>query len=246
MDLLKDLSANASVKVKCFSYLFSCERMTSKWSISPKLAGICGILAPIVAFSCIGLAVLLSPWFSWTDNWLSDLGGFPGDQPIWAAHGISSILFNIGLVTAGVLGIFFALGIRNHDILKTSLGNVGTVFLFFTTIALIGIGVFPEPTGTPHGIFSMIFFIGIGVSLFFIGLALFKLNEKGLGWFVIILLVFGLASIPLFLTPQPLGSNAIAEIIPIVSVAAFSIVFGFNLFRRGSENKHYEARDYEE
>ncbi|UCG70055.1 MAG: DUF998 domain-containing protein [Thermoplasmata archaeon] len=220
--------------------------MTPKRAISPKVAGFCGVIAPIIAFSCIGLAVLLSPWFSWTENWLSDLGGSPGDRPVWAAHGISSMIFNFGLVVAGILGVFFTLGLRNSGILRNPSGNFGTFSLFITTMALIGIGVFPETTGSPHGVFSMVFFIGIGVSLLFLVVALFKSNEKKLGWLVFIFLVFGLTSIPLFVTPKPIGSNAIAEMIPIVSASAFSIVFGYNMFKRRYDNNHNEVRDHKE
>ncbi|MEE9152300.1 MAG: hypothetical protein V3U20_10790, partial [Thermoplasmata archaeon] len=77
--------------------------MTQKSFVSLRTAGICGILSPLIAFTCIGLAILYSPWFSWTDNWLSDLGGFPGERPVWSAHGLSSILFNTGLIIAGIL-----------------------------------------------------------------------------------------------------------------------------------------------
>ena len=94
------------------------------------MAGICGILAPIIAFGCIGIAILLSPWFSWTESWLSDLGGSPKDRPIWAAHGIASILFNSGLVIAGILGICFAIGMRKSGLLNTPLGSAGILILF--------------------------------------------------------------------------------------------------------------------
>jgi len=39
-----------------------------------KIAGMCGILGPIIAFGSIATSVLLHPWFSWADNALSDLG----------------------------------------------------------------------------------------------------------------------------------------------------------------------------
>lgn len=203
--------------------------MTSKSYIPLRLGGICGILAPIIALSCIGLAILYCPWFSWTENYLSDLGGSPGDRPIWSAHGIASILFNFGLVIAGILGICLAIGIRKSGILTTSLGKAGTMIFIFNAFALIGIGVFPETTGAPHTFFSVAFFLLVGLSLWFMGMGLLKSSEKNLGWFLLALLVFGLTSIPLFLTPRPWGSNAIAEMIPIVSIALFSIAFGIKL-----------------
>lgn len=217
--------------------------MNSKKFNLLKAAGICGILAPIIGLSCIGLAILYSPWFSWTDNWLSDLGGFPGDEPAWAAHGISSILFNAGLIVAGILGIFFALGLRKSGIFNTTLGNAGTISLLLDTCALIGVGIFPETTGAPHRFFSVVFFFLISLSLLFIGIALKMSSERTLGWLTLALFIFGLISIPLFLTPKPIGSNAIAEMIPIVSISVFSLVFGLKLLRQSFEKKEDEKRN---
>ena len=39
-----------------------------------KISGVCGTIAPIVAFTFILLAILNFPQFSWTENALSDLG----------------------------------------------------------------------------------------------------------------------------------------------------------------------------
>ncbi len=50
-----------SIKVKMQSNSFRLENMTSKSLISLRITGICGILAPIIGLTCIGLAVLLSP-----------------------------------------------------------------------------------------------------------------------------------------------------------------------------------------
>ncbi|MGZ4924377.1 MAG: hypothetical protein ACXV5H_10575 [Halobacteriota archaeon] len=75
-------------------------------------AGACGILAPIIALSCISLAILYSPGhFSITKNWLSDLGGMSYAQiPRPSVTSPATIvLFQSGLVLAGILGIIFSL-----------------------------------------------------------------------------------------------------------------------------------------
>lgn len=212
----------------------------SKDRIIIKVAGICGILAPIMAFTCIGVAILMSPWFSWTNNWLSDLGGRPGSDSLWATHGSASIVFNVGLMFTGVLGSIFAVGFRKSGMLKTSHGQAGTMLLFLVTGSLFGIGLFTESTGDLHVIFSVAFFVFAGLCVILIGMSLLKSSEKILGWITMVLLVFGLTSIPFFLIPKPIGGNAVAEMIPIISVAAFSIVFGFELIKRGSMSNGYE------
>jgi hypothetical membrane protein len=211
--------------------------MTSRGSSSLKIFGFCGIAAPIIGLACIGLAISYSPWFSWTENYLSDLGGSPGDRPIYAAHGIASILFNFGLMVAGILGCCLIIGIKKSRILDTPLGKLGTAFYLLDASALIGIGIFPESTGAPHTFFSMAFFVLVGFSLFFIGVAQLRSSEKTFGWFTMALFFFGLMAIPLFLAPKPLGSNAIAEMIPIISIALFSIVMGSKLVGLAFENE---------
>jgi hypothetical membrane protein len=197
---------------------------------SLKLTGICGILAPVIGLSCIGIAILLSPWFSWTDNYLSDLGGFPGDRPIWAANGLASIIFNSGLVMAGILGLVFAMGIKKNGIFNSFLGNIRSIFFLLCACALVGIGVFPETTGDPHIVFTIAFFILVEISLLLMGITQLRSEQKRMGCFTIVLFIFGLASIPLFMTPKPTGDNAVAEIIPIISISIFLMVLGFKIF----------------
>jgi hypothetical membrane protein len=107
----------------------------------------------------------------------------------------------------------------------------------------MGIGVFPETTGPPHTFFFFAFFILVGLALIFIGVALIKSSEKMLGWFTIALFIFGLISVPLFMTPQPVGSNAIAEMIPIISVSIFFMVFGYRLLFSGIKEENENEDD---
>ncbi|MEM2192366.1 MAG: DUF998 domain-containing protein [Candidatus Hadarchaeales archaeon] len=111
-----------------------------------RTAGICGIFAPIIAFCAITVAISISPWFSWEKNALSDLGASPG----------SSVVFNSGLAIAGMLATAFSaglfLGVNNR------VGKAAAVLLMIDSLALIGIGVFPETAGEIHLLFSVIFF----------------------------------------------------------------------------------------
>jgi hypothetical membrane protein len=202
-----------------------------------RLFGLCGILAPIVGLSSIFISISLLPWFSWTENYLSDIGGNPGSDCLWSTWGAPSVIFNFGLVTAGILGILFGFGFQKSGFVKGRLGNLGTAFLILDAAALVGIGLFTETTGAWHTFFSIAFFVLVGLALGSISLALLRSQERKLGWFSVGLLIFGLTAFPLFATPKPIGSNAIAEIIPIISVSIFCIVFGYimlNTKTRGS------------
>ena len=58
-----------------------------------KMAGFFGVVAPVLGFAMIFLAIRASPWFSWTANALSDLG----------VSGFGSVIFNSGLAMTGAL-----------------------------------------------------------------------------------------------------------------------------------------------
>lgn len=150
-------------------------------------------------------------------------------EPTYAARGLSSILFNIGLIIAGILGIMLGLGIKKLDYMDTLLGKGATLLFIIDAVFLLGIGLFPETTGEPHTFFSIAFFVTISICLLLMSIALFGTKQKALAWLTLVLLIFGLTSVPLFISPKPVGSNAVAEIIPIISVALFSMTFSFEL-----------------
>lgn len=216
------------VKKPICSYIF--DPMTSKNVDFTRLSGLFGMLAPLVALISIGLAILLSPWFSFTGNYLSDLGGRPDSDRLWDTHGNASIIFNFGLVIAGIFGICFGIGIKKSGMFKSRIGDLGMAFLLLAACMLVGIGLFSETTGVIHTIFSYAFFILAGFAALFLGIDHLKSSERTLGWFIMGLFIFGLISVPLFIAPKPVGSNAIAELIPIISISLFSLVFGYKLF----------------
>ena len=209
--------------------------MSSKQPIMLRIAGFCGVLAPIVAFTCIVLAIYYSPWFTWTGNWLSDLGGMAGEEPIWAARGTASVIFNVGLIVTGIMGVVFANAVKNTHMLNTPLGRIGALFLILDMFALCAIGLFPETTGFLHGLVSLAFFFLVVLSLLSIGTVFRKSSEKTLGWFVTLLGVISFCSFLFLFIPQPWGGNAVVEMFPIVSISVFAIVFGIKLLNGGFE-----------
>jgi hypothetical membrane protein len=88
-----------------------------------KLGGICGIIAPLIALACIGISAGLTTWFSWTDNYLSELAG-PANS-----RNIAFTIFNIGLIIAGLLGMFFGWALWESRMLRKNLGKLAVVLL---------------------------------------------------------------------------------------------------------------------
>ena len=197
-----------------------------------RIAGICGILAPIVAFSCIGISIYYSPWFTWTGSYLSDLAGYEGDRPIWTANGNISIIYNSGLIIAGILGIVVVLGLIRNGILKKGLGRIASVLLILDMIALSLVGILPEPIGAPHVVVSAIFFFLAPISLMVGGAHVVKTGSRRLGWATIAVGVAPLCSLPLLYAPQPIGSNALIEMFPSTAIAIFGVVYGSLLLIR--------------
>jgi len=219
-------------------------KISSKGLIPMRVAGLCGVMTPIIIFTCIGLAISYSPWFTWTGSFLSDLAGMVGDRPIWSARGIASVLFNVGVIISGFMGCIFAIAVRRIRMLNTRLGRFGTRFLLLDMAALCAVGIFPETTGYPHTVVSLAFFFLIPVALIPIGTVMRKTSEKTgwpektAGWFITILGLIALFS-SLLLVPLPpswsWGGNAIVEMIPSVLISVLATVFGIIFLISGFE-----------
>jgi len=120
-----------------------------------KIAGLCGVLVPIVVFVCIGLSMTQAPWFKWTHNALSDLG----------IKSNAAAFFNIGMMLGGILTFVFSLGL-----IRILSNKIGAYILSLSALGLIGIGLFPETIFTLHFISSATFFVLLALSLLLIGL----------------------------------------------------------------------------
>ncbi|MBC7219400.1 MAG: DUF998 domain-containing protein, partial [Hadesarchaea archaeon] len=143
-----------------------------------RLAGICGIAAPIVALLFIFTAIALSPWFSWTANALSDLG-----------VGEAALIFNSGLVLGGVLATVFAATILTTY--QDRVRRAGALVFLLGTISLIGIGIFSEAAGRIHFYFSVAFFVLVPISFWIMGAGIFRSGSKGWGTLTVVLGVVG-------------------------------------------------------
>ena len=113
-----------------------------------RLAGACGILTPVVAFSAIAISIASSPWFDWGENALSDLG---------ASGSAVAPVFNLGLISAGLLAMVFAYGLSRY--LEDKHGRAGAYMVLASSISLVLIGVFPEDVEPIHFLVSAAFFV---------------------------------------------------------------------------------------
>jgi hypothetical membrane protein len=109
--------------------------------------GIVGSLLPLVF---IAVAIMLSPWFSWQNNALSDLG-----------HAVKSNvapIFNFGLFFSGFLMIIYTIkALKNY-------AKYTSYFLLFAFLAFQLVAIFDEVYGFLHFVVSISFFLLLGLS----------------------------------------------------------------------------------
>lgn len=197
---------------------------------------ICGILSAIAFFACILLSYYFSSWFnwSWTENYISNFGGLSSDEkPIWAARGLSSIIFNAGIAFSGLLGIIFLFTVRKKtDIFNTRSGNIGITLGSLNMLALSGIGVFPITLFEMHAFCSRAFFMSIPVVLIFITFYTRNIFEKKWWWMMNILSITSVCSIGMFMFTPHLTAQfgkAVAEVIISCPIFIFFIALSIKL-----------------
>jgi hypothetical membrane protein len=188
-----------------------------------RAAGLSGIMAAIISLSSILIAIGMSPWFTWTGSWLSDLGRTT--QP-------SATVFNNGLILGGMLGVLFSIGMRRAGIFRGEESEMGLATLFLATLFLAFVGLFPVDAGAIHTTASLLFFVFTIVSLILLGNVLRKTLDKRYGQLVLCLGMISAASFPFFFVDRPWGTNAVVEMVSSLSITVFVLVTGAMLLKK--------------
>lgn len=224
---------------------------------APKATAFHGIIGPLFAFMCVIIAILVSPWFTWTGNALSDLG-HPSRS--------SSIYFNIGLIVGGVITALFVIGLGlavgfglNSDkktssesgkgtVIHARLGlkpekNIGvflaTLLLFVGSIALACIGLFPESMPPWHFIFSVTMFASIALSLLTFGVSyVLKSQTRKLGAISFLFGILSTSTWVVYWVVYPWSGVAVPEALSAVTVYVWVLIMCFALISgKGTKSK---------
>ncbi len=177
-------------------------------------------MGPTVMIILILLAILTSPWFSWEENALSDLGV---DDSI-------ATLFNSSLIVGGLLLVVFAVGLQKILMIRRR-GHAGTFILVLASLDLCAIGVFPETTGMIHYYVSVALFTLLPLSFILMGSAIIQRpSQRNLGLFTVFA---GVVAGGVWIVPWG-GGLAIPETFAALPILGWSIVLGIRLFKKGA------------
>jgi hypothetical membrane protein len=136
-----------------------------------------GIAAVAFVSAMIGTAVVLSPWFSWYGNDLSDLGKTSNQLNV--ASGVAWI-FDGGLIIGGVLTTLFCVFLAKESGFSWKY-LIWSVPLALSAIDLSLIGIFNASFGIIHLIVSELFFFLTAFTLFLYAYVSFPMGTPKTG-----------------------------------------------------------------
>ena len=183
------------------------------------IAGVCGITSQFAGVIVILVTVSSSPWFSWTENYISVLG----------VEGSATMLFNSGLILIGVLSLVFAVGLGTSLLSGGLLGQSGMVSLVLGSSAIAAMGIFPRTTGLPHDLASLAFFVFVALALLLIGVMAITTSQMLWGG---LSLTAGVVIIALQSVPWPGNGGAISQLLSFLPWSLWTIFVGIRLVMR--------------
>ncbi|MBN1358919.1 DUF998 domain-containing protein [Candidatus Bathyarchaeota archaeon] len=186
-----------------------------------------GIVAPAVAFTCILTAIASYPEFSWTNNALSDLG---------IISGITGPVFNFGLYCSGLFVLkFAAFGLFKY--FRSWVGKIGALSFAATSLALMGIGFFPENVVPYHYLFSVAFFVLLPISLFIITAAFAFKRQTKMALFTLLTAIAAATPWILQFTIHYVSGVAIPEFASALAGSAWTIMLGYKMLKTPPQPK---------
>jgi len=109
-----------------------------------RIAGVCGVLSAIFLLIWLPEMITYAPGFSYTQNWISDLGGM-GSSTIArpdVTTPLTELLLTVMLAIVGMLNTVLAIGLLHNA--STTLYRYAAISLLVASLSTILMGVFPE------------------------------------------------------------------------------------------------------
>ena len=191
-----------------------------------RIGAVSGIVAPLLAFACILIAIYSYPPFSWTENALSDLGIVPG---------ITGPLFNFGLYASGLFIVSFAVFGLFTYFRSSWVGKIGSASLAATGLSLMGIGFFPENVIPAHYFFSVAFFVLLPISLLIIAGAFAFKHEMRMAFFTLLIAVVAALPWVLYYYVHYVSGVAIPEAASALDGSVWIVLLSCKMLRTASQ-----------
>lgn len=185
-----------------------------------KILRFSGLIAMILAWLVIGISVYYNPWFIFTKNAFSDLGGLNANKP-W--------IYNYGLMITAIFVIMYSIYLILDSMNKIE--TVGSAFVTIAGIFLALIGIYHAGT-RPHVFVSTWFFIQIDIAILIYGLGLLFEKIKTYGYTLTIMSIIGPVTAALIEWPSAATVEAYGIIIIDVWVIIMIKVHHEHLKRR--------------
>jgi hypothetical membrane protein len=184
------------------------------------------VLAPVLAFTFILVAVGSYPQFSWTANALSDLG---------VVSGVTAGVFNSGLIICGVLCLTFAVGL--YLLVESVIGRVGVFVFALACVSLVAIGTFPESVSPTHYMVSVAFFVLLPISLLVITAGFALKRQAKMAVFTLAEAVVAALPWVLYFTVHYVSGVAVPEAMSGLAGGVWTVVLGYKMLQAAAQPK---------
>ena len=175
-----------------------------------RVCALFGVVGPLVAYISIGVSIMLSPWFSWENNALSDLG-----------HAVKSevaSIFNLGLLLAGFLIMVYAVTVfRKH-------AKYSSICLLTSAFLIQLLATFDEVYGFLHYALSVPHFILLSITSI-----VYAIEKKSS--LAIITFIIGLGSWILYGMKIYSAGVAVPETVSSVAIALLLVSSAIKIYR---------------
>jgi len=179
-----------------------------------RFAALCGLLTPTITLTLIFISIKLSPWFSWHDNALSDMGVSATPNP-----------FNAALLIGGALQLAFVIVGLRGSIGPGKLARLGWLAVLIGAIALPVIGIVTEDYGRAHYYVAATYFLATPLGYILIGSAAIKRGTVVEG---VLSIAAGVAAV-LAITLVPHKRIAVPEILAATIMGAWTFAMSVKL-----------------
>ena len=161
-----------------------------------------GVIAAALAWLFIAISISVNPWFVFTRNAFSDLGG---------PHATDPWIYNYGLITTSIFVDLYSINLLL--ISRNKVEDFASAFVFIAGLFLALIGIYHEGT-RPHVFVSTWFFAQMDMALITWGIGSLMTRDRRLGLFSLLL---GIVA-PLIALVIPWPSAATEEAYGIVVI----------------------------